>query len=259
MSTERLICDEKFEECCSQNNVNKYDAVRTTLLGTERHCCGSHKHKQVPVSNTSNYKAPDASVTTTRLRVQGICCGKEAELVKTLLIPLEGVVSVSVNVVARIVVVQHDEKLLLKSDLVKLLNDYHLGVSILQSGTAVSDRGKKTFFTSHTTAISLLLLILCLFSVVIFANFHNQQWKIWVTVTLIIIASLPIFKRAFNSWRKGIFLDVNILMLVAISGVAALKQWVEGATLVTVFYIADLLQSYCFYRVEEAVSSTYEF
>ena len=259
MSTERLICDEKFEECCSRNNVNKYDAVRTTLLGTERHCCGSHKHKQVPVSNTSNYKAPDASVTTTRLRVQGICCGKEAELVKTLLIPLEGVASVSVNVVARIVVVQHDEKLLLKSDLVKLLNDYHLGVSILQSGTAVSDRGKKTFFTSHTTAISLLLLILCLFSVVIFANFHNQQWKIWVTVTLIIIASLPIFKRAFNSWRKGIFLDVNILMLVAISGVAALKQWVEGATLVTVFYIADLLQSYCFYRVEEAVSSKYEF
>ncbi|KAJ7372282.1 hypothetical protein OS493_019726 [Desmophyllum pertusum] len=63
----------------------------------------------------------------TKLRVQNICCAMETKLVMDTLEPLNGVSSVSVNVIGRIAYVRYDPDLTSPNELANALNDVHLG------------------------------------------------------------------------------------------------------------------------------------
>ena len=237
--------------CCKSND------------GTYEHtdnCCVSVLENSIKSKTNSNESIDDdvitATMITTRLRIQNICCGQEADLIKSALEPVDGVLSLSVNVIGRTAVVRHNPVLLPRGELLKVLNGLHLGVSIIDSGKSYGDAD--SFIKSLVLQAVLLMLIITLYSAVIYGFVNNLLWTEWVAIALISIGSVPILLKAFSNWRRQIFVDINLLMLMATIGISFLKQWLEGSTVVLIFYTAEILQSYCFYRVEKAVSGEFE-
>ena len=240
--------------CCKSNN-GTYEHTDNCCV-----CCVGVPEDSMKSKTNSNKLIDDdvktATMITTRLRIQNICCGQEADLIKSALEPVDGILSLSVNIIGRTAVVRHNPVLLPRGELLKILNGLHLGVSIIDSGKSSGDAD--SFIKSLVLQVLLLMLIIILYSVVIYGFVNNLQWTEWIAIVLISIGSVPILLKALSNWRRQIFVDINLLMLMAIIGISFLKQWLEGSTVVLIFYTAEILQSYCFYRVEKAVSGEFE-
>ena len=194
-------------------------------------------------------------ITTTKIRVQNICCGKEADLIKRELEPLNGVKSVSINIVGRIGFVKHDKDIISAVEIINKLNQLHLGVSIMESGDQEGAQVlRRDVIVKLGSKCAVLGVLLALFIVVIIGRSKNYSWQKWVAIAEIIVGSLPILRKAILNWMKKVFIDINVLMLIAVAGTIALQEWIEGATLVFVFAIAEVLQQYCGYKVQAAIS-----
>jgi Cd2+/Zn2+-exporting ATPase len=79
-----------------------------------------------------------------------------------------------------------------------------------------------------------------------------------VLFALSLAAGLPLtFRRAVIAMRVG-SLDINVLMVVAAVGAILLGQWSEGATVVFLFAIAQMLEMYTLERARRAIRSLME-
>ena len=47
---------------------------------------------------------------------------------------------------------------------------------------------------------------------------------------------------------------MNLLMLMAVAGTLAMREWLDGCLIVYVFSIAELLLQVCYYKVEKSLS-----
>jgi len=223
------------------------------------------KYTQVPCSSNddSDITAADAkvipvlepSLKKTKFRIQNICCGKEADMVSRELEPLNGITAVSVNVVGRVGFVHHDSNIITAADIVRILNKLHLGVSIMESSNQDDERAlRKEVLIRLAGKCGVLVVVMLLFIVVIVARSHNYSWLKWLAITEIVIGAIPIIRKIIINVLKKIYIDINMLMMVAVVGTIALREWIEGATLVFVFAIAEVLQQYCVYKVQSAIS-----
>ncbi len=237
-------CDSKDRSGClftCQRKNNEYVTIP---------CDSSDKDTDVEESA----KVPDV-ITTTKLRIQNICCGKEAELMKRELEPLVGIEAVSVNVVGRIGFVKNNANVISTARIVSILNNLHLGVSIMESGHHDDNQAlNKEFLIRLGTKLGILLVLAVLFIAIIVGRVYNSNWRKWVAIAEIVIGGLPILRKTILNWMKKVFVDINVLMLIAVIGTVALQEWLEGATVVFVFAIAECLQEYCTYRVQKAIS-----
>ncbi len=85
-------------------------------------------------------------------------------------------------------------------------------------------------------------------------------WAGWPIVRLLayvssIALSVPTpARRALASVRKRV-LDINVLMLIAVVGAAALGDWMEAAAVVWLFGVAQWLESWSLARANRAIAS----
>jgi len=84
-------------------------------------------------------------------------------------------------------------------------------------------------------------------------------------------ASVPVYLAAYGfgawdlarhtvaGWRKGaVTFDIDLLMLLAAVGAAALGEWAEGAFLLTLFALAHALEHYAMDRARGAIRALSE-
>ena len=75
----------------------------------------------------------------------------------------------------------------------------------------------------------------------------------WIPCVLaIVLAGIHTVRRAYASVRAGL-LDINVLMFVAVIGAMALRQWSEGASVVFLFALAQLLETRAMERARGAI------
>eukprot|EP00252_Welwitschia_mirabilis_P027486 TRINITY_DN9434_c0_g1_i3.p1 TRINITY_DN9434_c0_g1~~TRINITY_DN9434_c0_g1_i3.p1 ORF type:complete len:215 (+),score=1.26 TRINITY_DN9434_c0_g1_i3:61-705(+) len=163
--------------------------------------------------------------------VLGICCPSEVPLVERILKPLAGVESVSVNVASKTVTVLHDPLLITSLQIVKALNQARLEASVRVRGELKSSKKWPTPYT----ILSGLLLLISLF------KFWFDPLK-WVALGAVAAGLPPIVFRGFLA-LKGRILDIHVLMLIAVAGSIWLGDYLEAASIVFLFTLAEWLES----------------
>ncbi|EEC81261.1 hypothetical protein OsI_24354 [Oryza sativa Indica Group] len=177
--------------------------------------------------------------------VLGICCPSEVPLVEKLLQPLEGVQKVTVIVPSRTVIVVHDVDAISQSQIVKALNQARLEASVRAYGNGSEKITNK--WPSPYVLLCGLLLVVSLFE----HFWHPLKWFALVAAA----AGLPpIVLRSIAAIRR-LTLDVNILMLIAVAGAIALKDYSEAGFIVFLFTTAEWLETRASHKATAGMSA----
>lgn len=194
-----------------------------------------------------------------KLRVQNICCGKEAQLVKNTLNDMSGIISVNVNLIGRIAYVKHDPSRITVATIIEKLNALHLGISLMESGAgAAAKENAQAKRKIWIRAVSVVLQTL-LFVGIIVATALQKKWDQWLAIPILLLGGLPMLYKAFLDVKRCVIANVNLLMLMAVGGTLAMFEWLDGCLIVYVFSIAELLLQVCYYKVEKSLSGLLSF
>ncbi|XP_077238532.1 putative inactive cadmium/zinc-transporting ATPase HMA3 [Tasmannia lanceolata] len=175
--------------------------------------------------------------------VLGLCCSSEVPLIEKILKPLEGIEKVSVIVPSRTVIVVHDNLLISQLQIVKLLNQARLEANVRVYGE--EKNGKR--WPSPYTLASGCLLVLSFFKYL----FHPLHW---LALGAAAVGLPPIMLRSIASIRS-LSLDINILMLIAVGGTIAMRDYTEAGSIVFLFTIAEWLESRASHKATAVMSS----
>ena len=192
--------------------------------------------------------------TATRLHVSGMDCADEVEAVNRALKPLPGVEDVQVNLMAGTVTVAHTAAVTTET-LVATLGKAGLRATLATAEAAVQSPadGQRARLISVVVSGGFTGLGLAL------------QWlKVepeWLRLGSFAIAILTggwfIAPKAFGAVRR-VSLDMNVLMTVAVMGAAAIGEWGEGAAVVFLFALSELLEAFSLARARRAVQALME-
>lgn len=175
--------------------------------------------------------------------VVGLCCSSEVPLIEKILKPLEGVKDVSVIVPSRTVIVLHDSLLISELQIVNALNKARLEANVRVCG---EKNYEKRWPSPFAVACGVFLLLSFL------KHFYHPLR--WLALAAVALGIFPIILKALAALRT-FTLDINILMLLAVGGSIALRDYWEAGTIVFLFTIAEWLESRASHKATAVMSS----
>jgi Zn2+/Cd2+-exporting ATPase len=201
-------------------------------------CCRSK-------SEVSNGAPIPVGASEMTFRVQGMDCSEEVGAIERALKPIGGVLGVRANLVASSVTVYHDGSAR-SAKLIEAINKS--GVRVQTDETPSS--GGNALLASCLVGISGLLT-----GIGIALQWLGLKETLWpdVAFTIAIIAGgALVFPKAVRS-LKTFSLDMNVLMTVAVIGAVAIGEHAEGAAVVFLFSLSELLESWSVGRARRAI------
>ena len=198
-----------------------------------------------------NSKIPH-TLQISRFRVANLCCAGEENIIRTCLGTLHGVDSVAVNVIGRYIIVKHcamkcctpGEKI------VDELNAKHLGVSIQEVGDNNNEDTEKLDYLR----ITFVTIVFLLFVLGLIFQLTGSEFSIGFFLSSAALGLLPILYKSYVTiLRKTV--DINILMTIAVAGAIGGKEYFDASLVVTLFIIAELIESIAMMKVRQAVNS----
>jgi len=213
-------------------------------------CCKSRgcASKAADANAASHPAAPDTSAGTT-LRVAGMDCADEVAMLERALKPLPGVRDVRVNLMGGKVVIAHDATIT-PEQLITAIGKAGLKASLDQAESHEPADAQRSRLIS--VAVSGVLTGVGL--VAQWSNLAPVPVRIGLFACAIIAGGWFIFPKALGAARRR-SLDMNVLMTVAVLGAAAIGEWSEGAAVVFLFALSELLESFSVARARRAIQS----
>jgi Cd2+/Zn2+-exporting ATPase len=200
------------------------------------------------------------AVQVTRFRVANLCCAGEEKLIREALGKMTGVEHVAVNVIGRYAIVKHCpvECCAPGTEIMNVLNELRLGVSIHDVG----DQDEKDNENSWSTESNVQMLhVGCVFGLFIAGlgmylhpTTHGQST--WVFIASMALGLPPIAKAACISVFVRRCVDIHLLMIVAVCGAIAGKEYFDASLVVALFLTAELIEAAVMRHVQRAVSSS---
>jgi Cd2+/Zn2+-exporting ATPase len=138
---------------------------------------------------------------------------------------------------------------------VEILNALHLGVSVQDVANHTGDEDIETVDQLHAIHVA-VVSSLFLLGLGFYLSPSLRDVSAWIFVTCIGIGIVPIMRSAIISLIIRWTLDIHLLMMVAIAGAVASADYFDGALVVSLFLVADFLESVVVLRVRQAVSLT---
>ncbi|MFQ6079919.1 MAG: cation transporter, partial [Thermodesulfobacteriota bacterium] len=187
------------------------------------------------------------------LLVEGMDCSDESTIVEKQLTQLPGVNNLQFNLVAQEVGVEYDSAHIKPDQIIQAVNR-----TGMQGRLKGRERPVESFWERRKH------LILTIISGVFILTAFGFSWAGYphrVTDPLYILAMLT---GGYFIARKGLMairtfsLDINFLMTVAVIGAAITEEWLEGATVMFLFSVANILQNYTMNRARNAIRSLME-
>ncbi|XP_022987177.1 cadmium/zinc-transporting ATPase HMA3-like isoform X1 [Cucurbita maxima] len=177
--------------------------------------------------------------------VLGICCSSEIPLIENILKEIEGIKEIKVIVATRTLIVLHHNLLVSQAQIVKALNQARLEANVRAYGDQQKNHRKK-WPSPYAVASGLLLLLS-------FLKYVNPVFK-WVALAAVAAGIWPIALKSFTAVRH-LRIDINILALIAVIGTIVLNDYLEAATIVFLFTIAEWLESRAGHKANAVMSS----
>ena len=180
-------------------------------------------------------------------RVQGMDCSEEVAAIERALKPISGVLGVRANLVASTVTVYHDGSAR-SAKVVEAINKS--GVKVQRDGASSS--GGNVSFATWFVGVSGLFT-----SIGIGLQWVGLKETFWPDVAFaiaIIAGGALVFPKALRSF-KTFSLDMNALMTVAVAGAVAIGEHAEGAAVVFLFSLSELLESWSVGRARTAIQA----
>ena len=179
-------------------------------------------------------------------RVEGMCCGEEAAILRRRLTPINGIEDVLADIVGQRLHVKYDAALLSTNVIVE---------AVAETGMRAWLEHEEPVASPSSTARGVLVAVsagaLAAGLVLQFAG-AAEPLAIAAFVTAAVTGGVFPARRAMGSLRART-LDINVLMLVAVVGAMFLREWAEAGTVVFLFAVAQWLESRSMDRAREAV------
>ena len=209
-------------------------------------CCG--RPGKTPSDKIVLNKGVSATEKTV-LKVAGMDCADEVAAIERVLKPLTGVSEVRVNLMGGNVTVSQD----------KSVQPQTLVKAIAGTGLkAISDNGKTSEdFAALAQRARLVAVIVSGFLTTVGLVMEwckIAQVPVFVFVAAIIAGGWFTLPKAIGALRR-FSLDMNVLMTVAVVGAACIGQWSEGAAVVFLFALSELLEAFSLGRARRAIQS----
>ena len=220
-----------------------------------QHCgCNSHGGQDGPRELVPN--PGRAASTATTLKVAGMDCPDEIAAIERVLKPLAGVGEIKVNLMAGTATIAHDHRIT-PEQLIQAIGTAGLNASPIAGVTDAEDEhGDGTrraqlvsvIVSGVFTGISLLFQ---------WQNLFPPYGKAAAALVAILAGGWFVFPKAVRALRH-LSLDMNVLMSVAVIGAAGIGEWTEGAAVVFLFALSELLESFSVARARRAIQSLLE-
>jgi Cd2+/Zn2+-exporting ATPase len=180
-------------------------------------------------------------------KVEGMDCHEEVAILERRLKRLSGLEALDADVIG--------QRLRIKYDAAKLSTG-SIAEAVAQTGMRAWLEHEEPAPVAAAAGSRLQLLV---WSGVAFALgvvaivLHAPASLIWVPFTLsIALGGVFTARRAVASIRSG-HLDINVLMVIAVAGAMALREWTEAASVVFLFALAQLLETRAMDRARGAI------
>lgn len=175
--------------------------------------------------------------------VLGLCCSSEVPMIEKILNSLDGIKGFSVVVPTKTLIVVHDSLLITQIQIVKALNDSRLEASVRVYGHS---NYKNKWPSPYAVTCGALLLLS-------FLKYVYSPFE-WLAVAAVVVGIPPVLLKALAA-VKNLRLDINILVLITVSGSLALHDYWEAATIVFLFIISEWLESRASHKATAVMSS----
>lgn len=218
--------------------------------------CGGDSNgekNETPHETVLNPNAQADAQTT--LKVAGMDCPDEIAAIERVLKPMAGIAEIKVNLMAGTATIAHD-KHITPEQLIEAIGTAGLKASLQGESGAEDEHGDgsrkaqlvSVIVSGVFTGISLLMQ---------WQNLFPPYGKAAAAVIAILAGGWLIFPKAIRALRH-FSLDMNVLMSVAVIGAAAIGEWTEGAAVVFLFALSELLEGFSVARARRAIQSLLE-
>jgi Cd2+/Zn2+-exporting ATPase len=209
----------------------------------------SHDHRPSPpsdkyASSTSSSRFEAKEV----FRVAGMDCSEEVAAIERALKRLPGVIGVRAEIVASKVIVFHDGKLS-RSVFAEAINES--GVTVRDGKERGSRPSADTILVATSGIATGAGLLLQWF------GFRDGWQPDAAFLVAIVTGGWLVLPKAFRS-LCSLFLDMNVLMTVAVLGAVAIGEHAEGAAVAFLFSLSELLESWSVGRARRAIGALME-
>jgi Cd2+/Zn2+-exporting ATPase len=185
-------------------------------------------------------------------RVEGLCCQHEADLLARRLGTLRGVERTSTDVVRQQLRVAYDAAVTSTGAIAEAVAETGLRAWPDDAGgepapaAAASARPAIPWLAIASAALAAGLALAALHA--------PRPWTIALLAIAVAAGGATTLRRAWASARQG-RLDMFVLMTVAVIGAAAIGEWIEAATVVVLFALAQALERRSLDRARHAIRS----
>ena len=189
-----------------------------------------------------------------RLRVEGMCCANESEMLRKKLKSINGVDKIEINLVSQQADLSYDPALTSVQSIIKAIAETGLKSSPVRS---VEEKPAKTW----RERIQIISLSICGTLVVIallMELLHFPQGSTQIVWGAAILVGIYFPAKMGIMGLRTLTLNIRMLMVVGAIGAILLGLWEEAAILVFVYSLGDVLETYAVDRARGAVRALVE-
>lgn len=187
----------------------------------------------------------------TTVQVSGMDCAEEVDAISRVFKAQSGISDFKVNLLAGTLTITHEREIS-RDRLLALIEKAGLAASIVagekqrpQARNSQNSRMTAVAISGVFTGAGLLLQ---------WTELLALEWRILLFAAGIVAGAWFVLPKALRAVKQGA-LDMNVLMCVAVIGASAIGEWAEGAAVVFLFGLSELLETLSLNRARRAIRS----
>lgn len=190
------------------------------------------------------------------LSVLGLCCPAEEKLIRNKLKNISEITNLEFNFIRQELKVTHDLNDI--QIILSAIKDIGMEASVQESESSKQAQIKST--AAYKSWVLVAIAGLMALGAEVYAYFSQNEKSILViflSIGAIILVGKPTFKKGWLALRS-FTLNINFLMMIAITGAALIGEWPEAAMVTVLFALAELIERYSLDKARHAIEGLME-